>query len=58
MRINLNNSDDIINKVSSLCDDLKCSPTQLIITLINKEFNNQYAQMRCKEYDKENSDQK
>lgn len=54
MRIVLNNNDNIIDKVSELCKVCNCSPTQLILNMIN----NEYAQVRCKDNDKEeNSDQ-
>ena len=49
MRINLNNHDNIIDKVGELCSQYNCSPTQMIINLIN----NEYAQVRCKQDDKE-----
>ncbi len=52
MRININNP-DYIEMVSDLCTVNDCSPTQLIIDLINSKHQ-QYAQ-GCKDDDKENT---
>ena len=55
MRININNTAHI-DKVSELCELMGCSPTQLIINLINNEHQ-QYAQ-GCNQDDKQETNDK
>ncbi|CAM0051022.1 hypothetical protein VPH184E373B_0155 [Vibrio phage 184E37-3b] len=47
MRININNPEHI-EMVSDLCNSMDCSPTQMIINLINESHQQQHAQ-GCKE---------